>query len=120
MKGAPPLKGAVSFKIAAHFPIAASASQKKREDMLTGEIPMTKKPDLDNVIKACLDGVNEIAFVDDAQVICIKAAKLYSEAPRLEVKIEKIGGVELALMWFRDVKNNLLDAVIGIKAEKWD
>lgn len=51
--------------------------------------PVTR-PDLDNYIKAVLDGFNGIVFEDDSSVICIEAYKLYGETPRVEVKIEPI------------------------------
>lgn len=37
----------------------------------------TIKPDLDNLIKAILDGLNGIAFKDDAQVCSLSATKVY-------------------------------------------
>lgn len=37
----------------------------------------TKKPDIDNLIKAVLDSINQKLFVDDAQISMISAAKLY-------------------------------------------
>lgn len=35
------------------------------------------RPDLDNLIKAILDGLNGIAFKDDAQVCSLSATKVY-------------------------------------------
>lgn len=36
----------------------------------------THKPDIDNIVKLVLDGLNGVAFEDDAQAIEVKAAKL--------------------------------------------
>lgn len=50
----------------------------------------TTKPDIDNIIKAVLDGLNGVAFKDDKQVTSIKATKFYcsyNEPPYLEVRI---------------------------------
>lgn len=37
--------------------------------------PFTLKPDVDNVIKAVLDGLNGVAFVDDKQVVFVSCKK---------------------------------------------
>lgn len=37
--------------------------------------PDTIKPDLDNVIKLVLDGLNGVAYADDSQVTCIHCVK---------------------------------------------
>lgn len=50
----------------------------------------TKKPDLDNVIKAIADSLNGIAYKDDAQIVEIESKKFYSETPRVEVTIQDI------------------------------
>ena len=38
----------------------------------------TKKPDLDNLIKAVKDALNGIAWIDDSQVCQIRAEKFYA------------------------------------------
>ena len=49
---------------------------------------MTKKPDSDNIIKIILDGLNKVAFYDDAQVCKLYFEKRYAEVPRVEITIK--------------------------------
>lgn len=39
----------------------------------------TKKPDLDNIAKAIMDGLNGIAYEDDSQVSFLQVEKFYGE-----------------------------------------
>lgn len=48
----------------------------------------SKRPDLDNYIKAILDSMNTIVFQDDAQICYLEASKLYDEKPRVEIWID--------------------------------
>lgn len=41
--------------------------------------PFTQKPDVDNVIKCVMDGLNGVAFEDDRQVTLVVAEKLTRE-----------------------------------------
>ncbi|MNX60583.1 Endodeoxyribonuclease RusA [compost metagenome] len=66
---------------------AASSSAKKRAAMLAGEMAPTKLPDLDNVVKAVLDGCNKVAFRDDALVVSLIARKQYAATPGVDVEI---------------------------------
>lgn len=66
---------------------AASSSAKKRAAMLSGAIAPTKLPDLDNVVKAVLDGCNKVAFRDDALVVSLIARKQYAATPGVDVEI---------------------------------
>ena len=50
----------------------------------------TKKPDSDNIIKIVLDGLNKVAYHDDAQICKIHFEKRYSNIPRVEVKIKSL------------------------------
>jgi Holliday junction resolvase RusA-like endonuclease len=53
----------------------------------------TKTPDIDNLLKTVLDGLNGVAFRDDAQVCEIRATKRYALAAQTTVTIEVIGAV---------------------------
>lgn len=53
----------------------------------------TVRPDLDNHIKAVLDGC-DVLWGDDAQVVSIHASKHYGEPPRVEVEIDVGEAVE--------------------------
>lgn len=73
--------------IRVHVPVPKSYSKKHREDIQAGDLYPAKKPDLDNYIKAALDGINGIILHDDNQVCVISAAKYYAEIPRLEISV---------------------------------
>ena len=51
-----------------------------------------KKPDLDNLIKSLFDSISksEIVWSDDNIVCYLRARKLYSPNPRIEIEIEEI------------------------------
>ena len=51
--------------------------KKKQAAVYAGEIKPTVKPDIDNIVKIVLDGLNGVAFTDDKQVIEIQAQKCY-------------------------------------------
>lgn len=82
------LDGAIRIDIKAYYPIAKSHTKKNKAAMESGEIKATIKPDIDNVAKAVLDGLNGIAFEDDKQVINLRIAKAYAVEPRLDVEID--------------------------------
>jgi Holliday junction resolvase RusA-like endonuclease len=84
-----PLTGPLKVTVAAFFTPPKSATKKAKADMLAGVTMHTVKPDLDNIVK-CLDGINGIAYVDDAQIVQIEAAKAYAEAAYVEVTIQEV------------------------------
>lgn len=79
----------LDLRIDAYFPVPASMSKKKREQMYEGIIRPAKKPDADNIIKVVADSLNGIAYRDDAQIVECRLAKYYSDHPRLEIIILK-------------------------------
>ena len=86
------LDGYISATINAYFAIPKSASQKKQKAMISGEILPTKKPDTDNIAKAILDSLNNIAYNDDSQVTELVVRKYYGEQPRVEVALKGVEG----------------------------
>ena len=56
----------------------------------SNDVWATKKPDSDNIIKIVLDGLNKVAYYDDAQICKLSFEKRYSQTPRVEVKIKSL------------------------------
>lgn len=82
-----PEDSALNVSITAYYKIPKSATKPKREAMKRGELKPQKKPDLDNILKIVLDGLQGIAFKDDKSITNVYGTKLYSTMPRVEVKI---------------------------------
>lgn len=82
-----PTEKEVDVIITAYYQIPKSFSKKKRELALGDMVHPMKKPDVDNIAKSILDSLNQIAFVDDKQVVACTIYKAYSEKPRVEVQI---------------------------------
>lgn len=67
----------IAIEIKAFYLVPKSWSKKKQEAVRSREIKPTVKPDIDNIVKIVLDGLNGVAFTDDKQVIEIQAQKCY-------------------------------------------
>lgn len=83
MAGRLPFDGALYMVLCATWEWPASWSAKKR----AANHFKTSRPDLDNIIKACCDGMNGIVFHDDAQVVLMSPAKLYGDKPGVQIKV---------------------------------
>jgi Holliday junction resolvase RusA-like endonuclease len=53
--------------------------------MQAGLLLPTKKPDLDNVIKAVCDALNKFAYHDDSQIVAIECSKAFGNPSGLSV-----------------------------------
>ena len=84
-----PLETPVVVTIGAAMTIPASASAKKRAAMADGSIRPTKRPDLDQFVKAALDGMNGVVYRDDSQVVTLRAFKVYGP-PCLKVTVQEV------------------------------
>ena len=92
MAGAAPTSFPCAVSIWAFCSVPASWSNKKRAKALAGLVLPTGKPDLDNLEKAILDGMNKIVFRDDSGVCDVIKRKRYSETPRVEVSVRELDG----------------------------
>lgn len=85
-----PLKGAISVEAIFYTPIPKSWPQKRRKEVFG--TPNTRKPDCDNYLKFLLDSMNNLVFIDDAQVTRIQIFKFYSVDPRTEAIVYPLKG----------------------------
>ena len=76
-----PHEGPVSVTLLFRMAIPKSKPAWWREMAATRAVPHTSRPDLDNMEKAVMDGLNGIAFKDDSQVWKVQKAKEYSARP---------------------------------------
>lgn len=83
-------KEALAVRITACFEPPKSTSKKRKAQMLSGQIRPTKKPDIDNIVKCILDGLNSVAYRDDTQVVSVQAVKKYAEKAEVQVEITVI------------------------------
>jgi Holliday junction resolvase RusA-like endonuclease len=72
--------------VTATFPVPESWPLKKRDEALQGLRRPTGKPDTDNLLKM-IDGLNEIIWNDDSQVVDALARKFYGAKPGLLVEV---------------------------------
>lgn len=73
--------------IRAFFPIPKSVSKMKREQMRDLRILHTKRPDVDNIVKAVLDALNGVAYYDDSQIAEVMISKAYAEQPKVMIEL---------------------------------
>lgn len=83
---AAPLDQPLGILIRIFLPLLKT-SEKKRAAMLRGDILPATRPDIDNYIKAALDGMNEVIYVDDGRITDICVRKRYSDRPRMEIEV---------------------------------
>jgi Holliday junction resolvase RusA-like endonuclease len=83
-----PFASRVIIELRFFMPTLKSASRGTKMAMSTELMPHTKKPDIDNFCKAVFDALNGVFWTDDAIIWKVSAEKLYSDNPRIEVKIK--------------------------------
>jgi len=89
MGGTKPLEGALEAFIYITYAVPESYSKKRLEACLNGLEKHTKRPDLDNVIKSVIDGMDKIVFDNDSQITSIHATKVYGEVAKAEVMVRQ-------------------------------
>lgn len=69
------------------MPIPQSWPAARRLDAANGKIWPISRPDLDNLVKAIKDGMNEVVYKDDSQVVREKVQKIYGVDPLIQIKV---------------------------------
>ena len=82
-----PLK--VHLKFYRH--IQKSISKKEHALRASGAHRPTVKPDVDNYVKSTLDGLTGVLWVDDNLIVSENGEKFYSDKPRVEIEVKKVG-----------------------------
>lgn len=80
-------EGTVKIFICAYFKIAKSDSKAVKESKEKRRILPTIAPDIDNLCKSIMDGLNRVAYRDDKQVVALVAYKYYSVEPCVVVNL---------------------------------
>ena len=75
-----------------YFKVPKNYTRKQREELMDNPY-YGKRPDMDNLEKAVLDGLNGVAYADDSQVVEKHSAKCYDltgKGERVEVNIMEV------------------------------
>lgn len=91
MAGRRPSVGPFKMHLEAVFEVPDGWPSRVKE---MSSLPHLSAPDLDNIEKLVLDGLNEIVFVDDRQVFEVHKRKRYGEPARIEVVLEEVSTTE--------------------------
>lgn len=83
------LEGRIKVNIVAYFSIPKTTNKTNKKEMLDDKISPTKKPDIDNIVKAVLDSMNKFAFKDDNQITSLEVEKKYSLDDKIYIKIQE-------------------------------
>lgn len=84
-----PLKTPVAAYIYITVPIPQSYPKSRSKACLEGLERPCKKPDIDNIVKAYLDSMNEIVYEDDTQVVSLHSTKVYGTIGMVEVLVKE-------------------------------
>lgn len=88
--------GAVGVDIVAYRAMPKSASKKARDLALRGDLFAMLKPDIDNIAKIVLDGLNDVAYLDDKQVLKLDLSKgFYAEESYIVVRVYSLDMIEM-------------------------
>lgn len=82
----PPTQGVVALEVAFRF--VRPKSHTKADGSLRAGAPLAPgKPDIDKLLRALLDAMTGVVYVDDSQVACIWATKEYAPCSETIVSV---------------------------------
>ena len=91
MRGDPPFDGPLAVEIDIVTTVPASWPLGRKIKARKGIIWPAGKPDLDNYVKALVDGLNGIVFVDDMQIVRMTATKQYGDRAGARITVREAG-----------------------------
>ena len=80
----------LEMSIIAYFPIPKSTKKSDRLLLETECVPYGKFCDTDNIAKSVMDSLNQVAYLDDRQIVFLKVKKFYGKVARVVIKIREI------------------------------
>ena len=89
MGSSPPLETAVGVYLYIRLPIPKSWPKKRTEGALNGLEKPISKPDIDNLAKSLLDGMNGVVFKDDSQIVSLHVTKVYASDPGVSIMVRE-------------------------------
>lgn len=84
-----PLETPTAVYLYIRLPIPQSYSKKRKEACLSGQEKPIKKPDIDNLAKSILDGINGVIWKDDSQIVSLHITKVYASGTGVDVLIKE-------------------------------
>jgi len=84
------IEGPVRADVIFYIKVPKSWSKKKHYDALAKKLRPTKTPDVDNALKAVFDGLNNVAYLDDKQIVSGSFDKFYDIVDSINIKINEI------------------------------
>lgn len=85
-----PFEGALSVSLRFRFEPPKSLSKRARAALLSGEVAYTGTKDADNLAKAALDGLNEVVYRDDVQIVRLWITKVAAVKAGVDVRVEAL------------------------------
>ena len=92
-RGREPLRGMLNVQLTFGMPMPKSWSTTRawgNKGCLHG-----KRPDVDNLAKAVMDGLQGVLFIDDGQVAVLTAEKRYAFEPGVSIFVQQVGSIIL-------------------------
>lgn len=81
------MQGPLAMSFVATFAIPKGWTKKRLAAHAINPERVTKKPDLDNIMKALSDGMNKIVYADDSQIAHLHCSKVYGALPGVLVRV---------------------------------
>lgn len=84
------IKSPCKVRICVMVDIPSSYTKKRHTECLSGRERPGKKPDIDNIAKSIMDGLNGVAYIDDKQVVGLEVEKHYWEYDAVYIEVNEV------------------------------